>query len=318
MRCRLLGGWFAVLLLVALGGCGEGGARRFFGSGPTEAGGGGNLIYAIAAHPGNLDPLHAETTSARIVARQVFEPLVASLDGPYGEASDRPGLALRWEASSDFRIWSFHLRGHVRFQDDTPLNAEAVVTNAERWQADPTGQALLPGLVAADAPTPSLVRLILSVPDRRLPVKLGDPRLGVVSPAALGIEAAAAAPIARAQEAGSGPFALQEEALATVELRRNRSWWGSRLGLGPALDGISFQVVADPEERVRALSDGSARVVAGLPPAPAKALSDDPLLAVVGAGSGSAVGFERSVRGIVGWRPMPLSGVWLATLTEGG
>jgi peptide/nickel transport system substrate-binding protein len=318
MPGRLRGAWFSVLLLVALWGCGEDGARRFSGSSPTDAGGGGNLTYAIAADPGDLDPLHADTDSARLVARQVFEPLVASLDGPYGEASDRPGLALRWEASSDFRIWSFHLRDDIRFQDDTPLNAEAVVANAERWQADPTGQVLLPGLVAADAPTPSLVRLILSVSDRQLPEKLADPRLGVVSPAALGIEAAAGAPITRAQEAGSGPFALQEEGVATVELRRNRDWWGSRLALGPALDRISFQVITDPERRARALLDGTVRVAAGMPPSSAEALSDNPLLAVVGAGSGSAVGFERSVRGIADWRPMPLSGVWVAALTEGG
>ena len=318
MGGRLHGAWVVAVLLVALCGCGEEGARRFSGASPTDAGGGGELTYAIAADPGDLDPLHAATPSAQIVARQVFEPLVASLDGPYGAPTDRPGLALRWEASDDFRIWSFHLRSDVRFQDDTPLNAEAVVANVERWQGDPAGLALLPSLVAADAPRPSLVRLILSVPDRRLPERLSDPRLGIVSPAALGIETGAGAPIARAEDAGSGPFALRRRGAASLELARNRGWWGSRLGLGPALDTISFEVVADPGARARALSGGTARVAADLPRGVAEALATDPLLAVVGAESGSAVGFERSVRGIADWRPAPLSGAWVALITEGG
>jgi peptide/nickel transport system substrate-binding protein len=318
MGGRLRGAWVVAVLFAAFCGCGEEGARRFSGTSPTDAGGGGELAYAIAADPGDLDPLHAETPSAQIVARQVFEPLVASLDGPYGAPTDRPGLALRWESSDDFRIWSFHLRSEVRFQDDTPLNAEAVAANAERWQGDPAGQALLPGLVAADAPRPSLVRLILSVPDRRLPERLTDPRLGIVSPAALGIETGAGASIARAEDAGSGPFALQRREDAALALIRNRDWWGSRLDLGPALDAISFTVVADPRARARALSDGTARVAADLPREVAEALSTDPLLAVLGAGTGHAVGFERSVRGIADWRPIPLSGAWVAVITEGG
>jgi peptide/nickel transport system substrate-binding protein len=316
MEGRLHGAWVVAVLLAALCGCGEEGARRFSGASPTDAGGGGELTYAIAGDPGDLDPLHAATPSAQIVARQVFEPLVASLDGPYGAPTDRPGLALRWEASDDFRIWSFHLRSDVRFQDDMPLNAEAVVANVERWQGDPAGQALLPSLVAADAPRPSLVRLILSVSDRRLPETLSDPRLGIVSPAALATGAGAS--IARAEDAGSGPFVLRRREAAAIALSRNRGWWGSRLGLGPALDVVSFEVVADPGARARALSGGTARVAADLPRGVAGALATDPLLAVVGVESGSAVGFERSVRGISDWRPAPLSGAWVALITEGG
>jgi peptide/nickel transport system substrate-binding protein len=318
MGGRLRGAWVLAVALAVLSGCGDEGARRFSGSSPTDAGGGGELAFAIAADPGDLDPLHAATPSAQIVARQVFEPLVASLDGPYGAPTDRPGLALRWEASDDFRIWSFHLRGDVRFQDDTPLNAEAVVTNVERWQGDPAGQALLPGLVAADAPRPALVRFILSVPDPRLPETLADPRLGIVSPAALGIDTVAGGSIARAEDAGSGPFALQRQEGATLAMTRNRGWWGSGLGLGPALDSISFEVVGDPQARAGALTAGTTRVAADLPPDVATALSTNPLLAVVGPRTGDAVGFERSVRGIADWRPAPLSGVWVALITEGG
>ena len=73
-------------------------------------------------------------------------------------------------------MWSLKLRTGVRFQDGTQLNAEAVVANAERWRTDQVGQVLVPGLVAADAPSPNLVRLILAQPDANLPVRLADPR----------------------------------------------------------------------------------------------------------------------------------------------
>ena len=306
-----------MVLLVLLAGCG-GGATRFSGAGPSEAGGGGELRYALADDPGDLDPLHATTISAQLVDRQVFEPLVDRLDGPYGAESGSRGLAVGWHPSGDYRVWSFALRPKVRFQDDTPLNAETVVANAERWRSDPAGRRLLPGLVAADAPSPHLVRLILARPDRGLPAKLANPRLGIVSPPALTVESGEGALLARAQRAGSGPFELQRRGAGRTILTRYRGWWGSRHGLGPALDTIAFRVLRGTADRVAALRGGEVRVAGDLPPGPARALQRDPLLTSVGPASGHAVAFERSVRGINGWRPRSLSGVWVALVSRTG
>ena len=133
--------WVAVLLAAALPGCGGEGATRFSGEAVTDAGGGGELVFAIAVDPGSLDPLRASSGSAQIVARQVFEPLVESLDGPYGEGNDRRGLALGWSPSGDFRVWSFQLRAGVRFQDGSPFNAGAVLANVSRWRTVARGGA---------------------------------------------------------------------------------------------------------------------------------------------------------------------------------
>ena len=314
----LRGAWVAALIGTLLAGCGDDGARRFSGAGSTAAGGGGQLSYAIAAEPGDLDPLGADTVSARIVASQAFEPLVATLDGPYAAVGERRGLALDWEPSGDYRVWSFRLRSGVRFQDGAPLNSAAIVANATRWRTNPVGRRLLPGLVAADAPRPNLVRLILAVPDRALPARLADPRLGIVSPPALSEESGIGATLAREQRAGSGPFQLGGYGEEAITLARYRHWWGSALGLGPALDGISFEVIEGAAERITALEQGAVRVAAGLPRGLALPLLRDPLLTVVGAGSGRAVAFERSVRGISDPRPAPLSGVWVALLSAAG
>lgn len=310
-------GWLVALLLVLPAGCGGEGARRFSGSQFGDAGGGGGLTYAIGADPGDLDPLHATGISAQIVARQIFEPLVESLDGPYDGPRDRRGLATDWQHSGDYRVWSLHLRTGIRFQDDAPLNAEAVVANAERWIADPVGRILLPGLVAADAPSPNEVRLILSRPDRGLPLRLSDPRLGIVSPPALSPVAGAAPAFSRSQRAGSGPFELKRRTADSLVLQRYGNWWGSRYGLGPALDLVRIDVIPGDELRAADLARGEVRVAADLPPRIAARLRRDPLLTAEGAGSGHAIGFERSVRGITGWRPAPLSGAWVTLLVGG-
>ena len=44
-----------------------------------------------------------------------------------------PGLAESWEASEDGLEWTFYLREGVKFHDGTDVNADAVVTNWNRW-----------------------------------------------------------------------------------------------------------------------------------------------------------------------------------------
>lgn len=305
----------AALCAVAASGCGGGGATRFSGEGPLGPGGGGRLVFAIPADPGTIDPLHASDASAALVARQVFEPLVARVAAPYGRRGSPAGLALRWRHSGDFRVWSFRLRDGVKFQDATPLDADAVVANADRWRSDPAGRLALPGLIAADAPSPDTVRFILRRVARRLPAEMRDPRLGLISPAVL--ESSPAGRLARSGEAGTGPFELRRDGAATL-LRRNPAWWGSPLGLGPALDELLFRPVPSPAARVSLLRAGEVRVAAGLNPDEVAALRDDPLIAAISGQGADGIAFERSVRGIETWRPASLSGAWLALLGQGG
>jgi peptide/nickel transport system substrate-binding protein len=317
---RWLGGATAIVLGVALftgaAGCG-GGATRFPATELPRAGGGGTLAYALAGDAGSLDPLRAGTPSRRLVSRQIFEPLVATLQGPYERVRDRRGLAFEWQASPDRRVWSFRLRPDVRFQDGTPFNASAVIANATRWRTDPAGQRILPELLAADAPRPDLARIILGIPVANLPHRLADPRLGLISPRALPDLSASPRPEDVA-ESGSGPFELlAEQPPGSVLLRRNRRWWGTRLGLGPALDRIEFREVPDGDKRVTLLRRGLVRVAGGLRKRDVDRLSHDPLLSIVGDGS-DFLAMERSVRGITEPVPQPLSGVWLTLIGQGG
>jgi peptide/nickel transport system substrate-binding protein len=309
LRAALVGGVAAAALA---SGCG-GGATEFAPTAPPPAGGGGELTYAIPAAPRGLDPLAAGSTSAQTVTRQIFEPLFSRLDGPYGRRHGVSGIALAARHSGDYRVWSLPLRPGVTFQDGSLLDASAVLVNARRWGTSAVGRRLLPGLVAEDGPRPDLVRFVFEAPVRDLPERLADPRLGLVSPTALLPRSGLRASLVRAGHAGSGPFRLGSRLHGAVVLTRNRSWWGTARGLGPALDSVRFRTVDSRARRIELLRAGRVQV-AGDVGAAAPRLETDPLLASAGAATSHAVGFERSLHGLTGRSRQPLSEVWLTSI----
>lgn len=316
VRPRARGALLAAPLLAAAlwAGCGDDARTRFReAEDPRRPGGGGRLAYAIPASPGDLDPLSAATASERTVARQIFEPLVASLDGPYRRRAGVPGVALSARHSGDFRVWSLRLRRGVRFQDGGLLNASAVVENAERWRTSAAGRRLLPGLVAADGPRPNLVRFVFSEPVRNVATRLSDPRLGIVSPTALRPGGERGALMTRVRDAGNGPFQLRSRSGERVDLARNRGWWGSPEALGPALEGVEFRIVPARAARLAMLRAGDVQVAAAVGAAAAQ-LRGDPLLTSVGGTGAAAIGVERSLRGFDGRPEQSLSEVWIAAI----
>jgi peptide/nickel transport system substrate-binding protein len=278
---------------------------------------GGTLAYALDRRPGELDPLEARSRVEQVVARQVHEPLLARLAGPFGDVRRLPGLALEAKPAGGRRVWRLRLRHGVRFQDGSSFDAQAVLANARRWQASGLAGALLPGLIAVDAPAPDQVRFILAAPDPGMPERLASPRLGIVSPRALSSGDPARAALAPGAATGTGPFELRERERDRILVTRSPSWWGTGRDLGPALDQVEFLVVSGGGERVAMLKSGQAQVAEGLSGRQARAVRRDPLLTVLG-GGGEALGLERSVRGIDSASEVPsLSGVWLTRIAAG-
>ena len=317
MSSRLRGALVCASLAAAIAtGCGDDDSLGESAAGSGAPLGTGNaLSYALAQRPDELDPLLAATRSDQIVTRQLHEPLVESLKAPFGESNRQRGLARAWRSSGDRQIWRFELRRRVRFQDGTPFNATAVLANVERWRTLREGRALLPELVAADAPRPDLVRFILSRSVTDFPGRLASPRLGIVSPAALRPRSGRAAELSRDERSGTGPFELRERDAERIVIARNVEWWGTRAELGPALDQVEFQVVPTAPERVALLRRGGAQVADSLPPAAAADVRGDPLLTLVTGAGRRVLGIERSVRGIQSASAIEsLSGVWLTTI----
>jgi peptide/nickel transport system substrate-binding protein len=278
----------------------------------------GAMTIAVPAGPHRLDPLFATGAVDRLVDRQLFEPLVERLSGPYDDVRRLPGLALSARPAERGLLWRIRLRSNVRFQDGSLLDSSAVVANADRWRTTPAGRTLLPGLYAADAPRPDLVRLFLTHPLPDLPRRLASPRLGIVSPRELVPHSGFASTLVRPTEAGTGPFELRRGTGSGVVLARNTRWWGTGHGLGPALDQIQLRIVPGADERVRLLRRGDVEAAWSLPAAAADALGGNPLLTGLPAPANLSVGLERSVRGIEAAIPPPLlSEVWLTSIGSG-
>src|SRR5438105_11841764 len=85
--------------------------------------------------PAALDPAVALEGTIPLIARQVFDTLVAYHDGT---TDVEPALATRWSVSRDGLTWSFTLRDGVRFHDGTPLTAAEVAASFTR-QLGPDG-----------------------------------------------------------------------------------------------------------------------------------------------------------------------------------
>lgn len=310
LAAAVLAVWLAVLC-----GCGGGDSSSSSGvaSGRPAAGGGGRLTYALPAIPASLDPLAASSREAQLITLQEHEPLVAQLSGPYGDRSAQPGLAFTIRPSKDRTVWTVQLRDRVRFHDGTPFNSAAVLANARRWRSLPAGRDLLPTLFAVDAPRPDVVRFLLQSPTPDLPNLLASPRLGIVSPQALRPHSGEGARIAgNLGGPGTGPYQLSQISEGRIGLARNAAWWGSPLGLGPALDGVEFRATAQEPDRLALLQNGEARIAEGLSANAISQIRHDALLTALPGSAG--IGMQRSVRGIDSAAPIPFSGVWLTTV----
>src|SRR5688572_33473056 len=79
--------------------------------------------------PSTLDPAAALDGAGPLIARQVFDTLVAYREG---STDVEPSLATRWSVSRDGLVWSFVLRDGVRFHDGSPLTAGEVAASFER------------------------------------------------------------------------------------------------------------------------------------------------------------------------------------------
>ena len=277
------------------------------------AGEGGTLVWAVAGPIKTLDPLLATSRAEQILSRQVHEPLIESLAGPFGETRRRPGLARSARPAAGASVWVLRLRGGVRFQDGEVFDAAAVQANADRWLTTAAGRELLPGLVAVDSPSPTSVRFILSAPDPALPRRLASPRLGVVSPQALeaGFGRIGTGPFTGT---GTGAFELREAAPDRLLLARNTAWWGSAVRLGPALEQVILRVEPSGAVRAALLDSGDAQLADQLDADQASFVRRNPLLTVIPGPGAEWLGAERAVRGVESASEIPsLASAWLTT-----
>lgn len=179
------------------------------------------LRVGVAGMPATLDPAAALEGATPLIARQVFDGLVAYREG---STDIEPGLATRWAVSRDGLVWSFTLRDNVRFHDGTLLSPREVAASFERTlRGDPAKAvawaALLrgvPGVVrevrAADAHT---VQFLLAQPYAPLLTVLAHPGLAVARITGDG----------SGRLVGTGPFRVVDTAPGRIALELVAGHW---------------------------------------------------------------------------------------------
>ena len=216
----------------------------------------GTLVVAQAADVQSLDPVRVTDNESIEIGQLIFEGLVRWKPGTTDIV---PGLAT-WEVSADTKRWTFHLRAGVKFHDDTPLDAAAVVFSFERvidprhpaYLANPVDggywRSLLKDVTRVRAIDPSTVEIETARPYAPL---LGELALfPMVSPTAVTRwgDAFSKHPV------GTGPFQLEAWIVGEqVIVGRFDGYWGAK----PELQRIVFDVVADARQRLIDLESGS-------------------------------------------------------------
>lgn len=221
---------------------------------------GGTLIVLGAVRPDNLDPgIHFSTITNRI-SQNTHDPLVHMVD----PNTFVPGLAERWQISSDFKTFTFFLRRDVRFHDDTPLTAEAVKATWERT-LDPANRATARQLFGTnpriELPDTHTVRISFTEPHPQFLQAVSRPQLAPGSPTAwqrLG-RAYLNAPI------GAGPFKVEgyRDENTLVLTRFDAYRWGppyARNRGSAYVDRIIFRFVPEEGGRTLALEKKEAHI----------------------------------------------------------
>jgi ABC-type transport system substrate-binding protein len=203
---------------------------------------GGTLRMGLQAETSGWSPVNDQWgTSGYLVANAIFDRLA----GYDEDGNIRAYLAESIEPNDDFTVWTIKLRDGVMFQDNTPVDAEAVEANLSAHQTSIlTGQAFA-AMDSVEVVDDLTVEVTMSKPWSTFPNVL------TAQPGFMAAPSQLTDPDGSRNPVGSGPFKFvqwTQDRNLTVEA--NEDYW--RDGY-PLLDGIEYQVLTDVITRGSAL-----------------------------------------------------------------
>ncbi|MCQ8783092.1 ABC transporter substrate-binding protein [Mangrovibrevibacter kandeliae] len=224
-----------------------------------------------------VDTLNPATTGARDVGPldvNMFDTLVWLTP----DLKITPHLAKSWTLSDDGKTYTFELRDDVTFHDGTPFDAAAVVANIDYITDKDTqsniGLNLLGPCKSAKATGQYTVEITCAQPYAPLLAQMGEPYLGIQSPAAikkwgkdLGLH-----------PTGTGPFEfVSYTPNQSVVVKRNEKYQWGPAAVGhagpPDIAKITFQIVPNAQARVAQFQSGQSQIMQETPGIFWKALS---------------------------------------------
>jgi peptide/nickel transport system substrate-binding protein len=218
---------------------------------------GGSLSISLETDVPGLDPLLFASYNDKQAGICVYDTLL-DIDA---RGKLLPNLVERWEAAPDATWYKLQLRSGVKFHDETPCDAQAVVAHFNRlmdpklryrWAAD------LAPIASLEASGPLEVTLKMKAPSAHFLAVLADTSGMVVSPSAAQRHGEAF----RENPVGTGPFVLKEWRRGSqIVFARNAAYWR-----GPVhLDEVVLRPMADEQTRIASLKAGNLDVVMNAP-----------------------------------------------------
>lgn len=285
LRYGLVGA--ATFSMLGLAACGGSTRVSSSTSGSGSAARGGTFKFSQSLDAVTLDPPHAYDDTSLDVMQQLFDGLVRVHPTEPGVL---PALAVEVpEPENGGKRYTFKLREGVTFHDGTPLDAEAVKFNVDRWRETKNPyhqgggaqgadfgnyQSLMEGFDSA-----SIIRKVTVVDPLTVRIDLREPRGSFLTNMA-NLAFAIASPTAVKKDVknfwkapvGTGPFAFESwKRGSQVTLKAHPTWWGADLpeeegGTGPFLDRISYVAIPDASSRIAALVSGDSDGTIGMAP----------------------------------------------------
>ena len=220
--------------------------------------------------PDNLNPFIGAETSSYEIWMLNYDFLVGySLD-----LQPVPDLAESWEISADGKVWTFHLRSGVKWQDGVAFTASDVAF---------TYNYIIDNEMGAFSSLTTFIDKVVAVDDATVEIRCSKPKANIlrtwipilpehiwskVKPEAAGKAYANKPPII-----GTGPFQVVESKKSDyVKMQANPTFWGDK----PVVDEILFVTYQNPDTMTQDLISGSLDAAWGIPSAQFPKIQSEP------------------------------------------
>ena len=248
------------------------------------------LVYCSEGSPENFTPALNTTGTSLDAARPVYNQLV---EFERGTTNVIPGLAEKYEISSDGLVITFHLRKGVKFHshgDFKPtrdFNADDVLFSFNRqWKDDHPYHKISGGAYDyfSDMDMPKLLKAIEKVDDSTIKVTLTEANAPILANFAMDFATIQSAEYADflmkagtpekfdQEPVGTGPFEfVSYQKDAVIRFKAFADYWGGK----PKLDGLIYSITPDATARYAKLQKNECQVMIAPNPADLAAMKTD-------------------------------------------
>jgi peptide/nickel transport system substrate-binding protein len=233
------------------------------------------LRVGVTGTYATMNPFTAYHLGDTEVGRVMYAFLTSYSQQDYSPA---PGLADKWQVSSDKLTWTYHIRSGMKWSDGQPITAKDVAWTFNKIMTDKTA-ATANGNFVTDFDT------VTASDDSDVVVKTKTPQATML---ALDIPIVPEHVWSKVTDVGkydnlqypvvgSGPFTLTNFTQGqSITLKANPDYYGDK----PAYDQLEFRHYDNEDAAVQGLKNGDVDVVSGLTPTQFAALQSTPNVTV--------------------------------------